>query len=68
MTPVQIKKRKSLPQILKDMEIGKQVVIRNREYKTTSVRNAITRLKEKGYLYECTEKGCIDYIKVCRIK
>ena len=68
MTRVQIKRRKSLAQVLKDMEIGTQLIIRNKEYKTTSVRNAITRLKEKAYLYECTEKGCIDYIKVRRIK
>lgn len=68
MSIVQIKKQKSLSGTLRALEIGVWAEIKNKEYRPLSVRMAISNLSKEGYSYECTEKGCIDYIKVRRIK
>ncbi len=68
MKPVQIKRKKTLTDTLRTIPIGEQMVVKNRDYKSTTIRNVLSRLKQEGYLYECTEKDCIDYVKVSRIK
>lgn len=68
MESVPKKNRKTLTDHLRAMQIGQQIIVRNRAYKATTVRNVLTRLKQEGLLYECTEKDCIDYVKVSRIK
>jgi len=68
MSIVQIKKQKSLTETLRTLKLGVWAEIGNKEYRPYSVRMAISKLKKEGFSFECTEKGCIDYIKVCRIK
>jgi hypothetical protein len=68
MEVVQIKRQKSLSKILRDLPCDTWASIKHSSYKTQSVRTAISRLRMRGFDFECTEKDCPDYIKVRRIK
>ena len=64
------KKRQTLRGQLREMEVGEQAEINERKtgYKAARVREACHRLKAEGYLYECTEKGYVDTIRVTRLQ
>lgn len=62
-----IKRQKSLLERLRTLPSGEWHEIKDRDYKKIVVRNALSKLKAEGYVFEATEKGCIDSIKVLRI-
>lgn len=62
-----IKRQKSLNEMLRTLPSGEWHEIRDKDYKKIVVRNALSKLRAKGYVFEATEKGCIDSIKVLRI-
>ncbi len=52
------------------MAIGDSAEINQRKtgYKPEIVRQAISRMKKDGYLFECTEKGLVDAIRITRLQ
>lgn len=64
---LEIKRNLSLSERLRNLPTGTPVEINAREYKITTVRNAIVRLRKKGYDFSATEAGIIDGIRVTRI-
>jgi lysylphosphatidylglycerol synthetase-like protein (DUF2156 family) len=66
---VKIKKRTTLRGQLRDMPIGDsaEITFRKSGYHPQRVREACHKLKKEGYLYECTEKGLADAIRVTRL-
>ena len=67
---VKIKKKQTLRGQLREMPIGEPADISYRKtaYKAEIVRQAICRMKKEGYLFECTEKGLTDSIRVTRLQ
>lgn len=67
---VKIKKKQTLRGQLREMAIGDSAEISQRKsgYRPQIVREAICRLKKEGFLYECTEKGLVDAIRVTRLQ
>lgn len=45
-----------------------EIVQRKTGYTPQRVREACHRLKKEGYLYECTERGLVDAIRVTRLQ
>lgn len=66
---VKIKKKLTLKGQLREMPIGDSAIISLRKtgYKPSIVREAICRMKKEGYLFECTEKGLAEGIRVTRL-
>lgn len=67
---VKIKKKQTLRGQLREMPIGETVVV---SYPKTGwspqrIREAVCKLKSEGFLYECTEKGYADAIRVTRLQ
>ena len=67
---VKFKKKQTLRGQLRAMPIGEPAEISYRKtgYKAEIVRQAISRMKKEGYLFECTEKGLADTIRVTRLQ
>jgi hypothetical protein len=67
---VKIKKRLTLRQQLRDMPIGDsaEIVQRKTGYSPQRIREACHKLKKEGFLYECTERGLTDAIRVTRLQ
>lgn len=61
-------KRKTLPMILKELALGDHVMIRPSAHSIVYVRQVVGELKKVGYVFEATEKGISDGIKVTRIR
>ena len=61
-------KPKSLREQLISMKLNEEVEVKQKTFKTTSVRVAVTELRKAGYEFIVTEKGCIDSCKVTRIR
>ena len=66
---VKIKKRQTLTGQLREMAVGETAEISERKtgFKPARVRETICRLKSEGYLFECTEKGLVNTIRVTRL-
>lgn len=66
---VKIKKRLTLMGQMRDMPIGDsaEISLRKTGIQPPRVREAAHRLKKEGYLFECTEKGLVDAIRVTRL-
>lgn len=63
-----IKKRLTLPQQLKLLQIGEEVEIKCRMYKVGTVRQAVRRLNETHkFKFHITERGLIDSCRVKRV-
>lgn len=45
-----------------------EITYRKSGYYPQRVREACHKLKKEGYLYECTEKGLVDAIRVTRLQ
>ena len=67
---VKIKKRQTLKGQLREMPIGDvaEITLRKTGYSPQRVREACHRLKKEGFLYECTERGMVDAIRVTRLQ
>jgi hypothetical protein len=67
---VKIKKKQTLRGQLREMSIGDSAEISYRKsgYRPQIVREAICKLKKEGFLFECTEKGLADAIRVTRLQ
>lgn len=67
---VKIKKRQTLRGQLREMPLGDSAEISQKKtgYSPQRVREACHKLKKEGYLYECTEKGYVDAIRVTRLQ
>ena len=59
-------KSRELAKTLRDMNVGDQLLFKNKEFRTSSVHNACGRLKKEGYDYTCSAKGIIDGCVVTR--
>lgn len=62
-----IKKQKTLTERLRTLPSGEWCEIKNRDYKVSTVKYTISRLRKEGFVFEATESGLIDSIKVVRI-
>jgi uncharacterized Fe-S cluster-containing protein len=67
---VKIKKRQTLRDQLRGMPIGDtaEIVQRKSGYSPQRIREACHKLKKEGFLYECTERGLVDAIRVTRLQ
>lgn len=66
---VKIVTKPSLMSTLKALNIGKPTLIKSKQFKPNSVRNAVSRLNKTNlYHFSSTEEGLIDAIKVTRLK
>ena len=63
------KKPKTIPltQVLRELQKGEQIVVDNRQSKTSYVRKVVCYLKKEGLMFTATEKGQINKILVTRI-
>jgi hypothetical protein len=65
---MEIKKKVTLPDQLKCLSIGDEVIIKARLYKIGTVRSAVRRLNlTHKYQFAVTEKGLIDSCIVKRV-
>lgn len=64
----EFKKTKPLLQVLRELQVGEEVVVDNRQIKTATVRKAVAALRKLGYEFKATEKGLINKISVTKIK
>jgi hypothetical protein len=67
---VKIKKKQTLRGQLREMSIGDsaEITYRKSGFRPQIVREACHKLKKEGFLYECTEKGLADAIRVTRLQ
>ena len=67
---VKIKKKQTLRGQLRGMLIGDtaEITYRKSGYRPQIVREACHRLKQEGFLFECTERGLADAIRVTRLQ
>lgn len=67
---VRIKKKQTLRGQLREMNLGEtaDITYRKSGYRAQIVRDAVCKLKKEGYLFECTEKGMNDAIRVTRLQ
>lgn len=67
---VKIKKRLTLRDQLRAMPVGDmaEIVQRKSGYSPQRIREACHKLKKEGLLFECTEKGLTDAIRVTRLE
>lgn len=67
---VKIKKRQTLRGQLREMPIGDsaEISLRKTGYYPQRVREACHKLKQEGFLFECTERGLTDAIRVTRLQ
>lgn len=63
-----ITKSQTLREILRGLPLGEPHEVRNKDYKSVSVRKAITALRKEGFSFVATEAGLIDSIKITRLK
>lgn len=70
MERVLVKKIKSreLAETLRNMEIGSELHIKDKEFRISSVYNACHRLRKDGYDYTCSARRNIDGCIVRRLK
>lgn len=61
-------KTKSLAETLRELEIGGQVVVDNRQSKIPYVRKLVSYLNKRGFTFTASEKGLVNKILVTRIK
>lgn len=61
-------KTKSLAEVLRELEIGGQVVVDNRQSKIPYVRKLVSYLNKRGFTFTASEKGLVNKILVTRIK
>ena len=54
--------------VLRDMEVGQRITVKNREAKYPSLCNAAYRLKAEGYVFAVSQRGLIDETLVTRLK
>lgn len=62
-----ITKPKTLSEQLANLPIGKEEEIKTALYRSTTVRRMVSILRQRGYKFVCTEKGCVNSIKVTRL-
>ena len=66
---VKFKKKYTLKGQLQSMSIGDsaEITLKKTGFKPSTVREAVCRMKKEGYLFECTEKGLAEGIRVTRL-
>lgn len=68
MAEAKLKTKILLKDSLRGMPVGSTLTIDIRKFKIATVRTTVTALKKEGYLFEASDKGCIDHIVVTRLK
>lgn len=68
MATTTIKKPKTLSEQLKLIQIGTTLFVSEKDYRTTTVRKAVSALNRQGYSYEASEMGVFGGINVTRNK
>ena len=68
MTDTQYKTRISLADTLRGLEEGKSIVIKNAQFKRTTIANAAYRLKKENIILAVSDAGRIDDVLVTRLK
>ena len=63
-----LKKSVDVRATLLAITIGSSVIIKTRDIKANRIRAGISRLNNEGYLFESSEKGLVDEVKVTRLK
>mgnify|MGYP007037218738 FL=1 len=64
----EFKKTKPLLQVLRELQVGEEVVVDNKQMKTATVRKAVTALRKLGYEFKATEKGLSNKRSVTKLK
>jgi hypothetical protein len=67
MADAQYKTRISLADTLRNLDIGESFVIKNSEFKRTSIANAAYRLKKENVILSVSDAGRIDDVIVTRV-
>jgi len=67
-TIAKIVTRPSLTETLKALPISEPTVIKSKQFKQNSVRNAISKLNRKGFAFDASEQNQVDQITVTRTK
>jgi hypothetical protein len=65
---VEIVKKASAPDTLRNIKVGKTVIIKTRDLREPIIRAAVSRLNRKGYYFIVTSHGLADEVKVTRTK
>lgn len=68
MEEVKLKTKIILKDSLRSMPVKGTLVIKNHQFKVSTVRTTITAMKKEGYLFEASDKGRIDDVVVTRLK
>ena len=67
MADAQYKTRISLADTLRNLELGKSIVIKNVEFKRSTIANAAYRLKKEKMILTVSDAGRIDDVIVTRV-
>lgn len=68
MVEAKLKTKILLKDSLRSMPVKGTLVIKNRQFKVSSVRTTVTAMKKEGYLFDVSDKGRIDDVVVTRLK
>lgn len=61
-------KGRELSETLRSLKVGEEILIKDKEFRATSVSSACYRLKKEGFLFSCSAKRNFAGSKVIRIK
>lgn len=63
-----LKKTVDVRATLLAISLGSSVIIKTRDISANRIRAAVSRLNNEAYLFETSEKGLVDEVKVTRLK
>lgn len=64
---ITFRKTKPLVYLLKELPIGKTIVIPNTQARLTSVRDMVAQLRKEGFEFKATVKGLTNKIAVTKL-
>lgn len=67
-TRAQLAKKISATETLKQMPIGKSLLIKTKDIKKSALETAKRRLNQRGFSFIVSEAGLIDEVSVTRVK
>lgn len=68
MEELKFKTKNLLKETLREIPLHRSFAIKRNDFKPSVVRNAATKLKAEGYLFEVSEEERVDDVVVKRLK
>jgi hypothetical protein len=68
MLEVEFKTKILLKDTLRELPVKGTIAIKNRMFKTATIRTAANKMKKEGFIFEVSDKGRIDDTIVTRLK